>query len=79
MNYKLLYFASLSDQAGCTEEIVSSVCRDVTRLYTELRARHGFMWAAENLRVAVNGEFSSWDHKLAEGDEIVFLPPVSGG
>ena len=26
-----------------------------------------------------NQEFAAWDAKLAPGDEIAFLPPVSGG
>lgn len=26
-----------------------------------------------------NQEFAAWDTELAEGDEIAFLPPVSGG
>ena len=29
--------------------------------------------------VAVNEEYAKMDIALAEGDEIVFLPPVSGG
>jgi molybdopterin converting factor small subunit len=31
------------------------------------------------LRVAVNGAFTGWDRQLADNDEVVFLPPVSGG
>jgi molybdopterin converting factor small subunit len=30
-------------------------------------------------RVAVNAEFAAPDAPLAEGDEIAFLPPMSGG
>jgi molybdopterin synthase catalytic subunit len=28
---------------------------------------------------AVNAEFASWSSAVREGDEIAFLPPVSGG
>jgi molybdopterin converting factor small subunit len=31
------------------------------------------------LRVAVNGEFGDWEQPLAEGDAVVFIPPVAGG
>jgi molybdopterin synthase sulfur carrier subunit len=48
-------------------------------LYTQLQRQHGFALAPERLRVAINGEFCSWDRALADGDEIAFLPPVSGG
>jgi molybdopterin synthase sulfur carrier subunit len=79
MNYRLLYFASLCDTAGRAEETVTSDAGDVRALYSELAARHGFTFTAERLRVAVNGAFTGWSHCLADHDEVVFLPPVSGG
>lgn len=79
MNYRLLYFASLRDAAGCSEETVASTAGDARALYAELAARHGFTFTPERLRVAVNGAFTGWDHALADHDEVVFLPPVSGG
>jgi molybdopterin converting factor subunit 1 len=30
-------------------------------------------------RAAVNGEFAAADQALQDGDEVAFLPPVSGG
>lgn len=79
MNYRLLYFASLRDAAGRAEETVASDARDVRGLYAELAARHGFTFAPDRLRVAVNGAFTDWGHRLADNDEVVFMPPVSGG
>jgi len=29
--------------------------------------------------VAVNGAFTDWNHRLVDNDEVVFVPPVSGG
>ena len=77
--YRLLYFASLADRAGCAAETIASEAIDARGLYAALRARHGFALPPERLRVAVNGAFASWDHALADGDEVAFLPPVSGG
>lgn len=79
MNFRVLYFASLRDQAGCGEEQVDSAASDASRLYAELRARHGFALAQDRLRVAINGDFAGWDRALNDNDEVVFLPPVSGG
>jgi molybdopterin synthase sulfur carrier subunit len=31
------------------------------------------------LRVAINQQFASWDTPLTSGDELAFLPPISGG
>lgn len=79
MTYRLLYFASLADAAGRDAETLASAAVDPAALYAEVAARHGFVLARERLRVAVNGAIVGWSHALADGDEIVFLPPVSGG
>jgi len=79
MKYTLRYFASLADQAGCAEEIWETTLSEPRALYAELSSRHGFTLDASRLRVAINGEFADWHRALADGDEIVFLPPVSGG
>ncbi|MGH8232659.1 MAG: MoaD/ThiS family protein [Rhodanobacteraceae bacterium] len=79
MNYRLLYFASLRDAAGCSEEDVASDAGNPRALYAEVAARHGFTLTPERLRVAVDGEFTNWDQDLVDGAEVVFLPPVSGG
>jgi len=79
MKYRVLYFASLRDQAGVDTEELQAVHADPRRLYAELRERHGFSLKQETLRLAVNGAFVGWDHALADGDEVVFVPPVSGG
>ena len=79
MNYRVLYFASLRDRAGCAEERVNSDAKDAQSLYAELQRVHGFALTQARLRVAINGDFASWDRALNDGDEVVFLPPVSGG
>jgi molybdopterin synthase sulfur carrier subunit len=79
MRLKLLYFASLRDRAGRDAETIESQAADPRALYAEVDARHGLGLAPERLRVAVNGQFATWQSPLADGDEVVFLPPVSGG
>jgi molybdopterin synthase sulfur carrier subunit len=79
MSYKLLYFASLADRAGRSEEVRESTARTPRELYAEVAGAHGFTFAHDRLRVAVNGAFVGWDEALVERDEVVFLPPVSGG
>jgi len=79
VNLRVLYFASLRDAAGRDMEQVVTASADARTVYEELRRRHGFVLLPERIRVAVNGEFSAWDRVLADGDEVAFLPPVSGG
>jgi molybdopterin synthase sulfur carrier subunit len=79
VTYRLLYFASLADRAGCPAETRDSDAPTPRVLYAEVAAAHGIAIPHERLRVAVNGAFVGWEHALREGDEVVFLPPVSGG
>ena len=79
MRYYILYFASLRDGAGRDSEEVESVHANARLLFDELRQRHGFTVRQQALRLAVNGAFAPWDRVLADGDEVAFLPPVSGG
>ncbi|HMM57307.1 MAG: molybdopterin converting factor subunit 1 [Xanthomonadales bacterium PRO7] len=79
MTYRVLYFASLRDRAGTDAESVDLQAIDARALYAQLRARHGFTMGDDRLRVAINGEFVGWEHALRDGDEIAFIPPVSGG
>jgi molybdopterin-guanine dinucleotide biosynthesis protein A len=79
MQIKVQYYAVLREQAGRSEESVTTGARTPRELYEELRRRHPFSLAPEVLRVAVNAEFGDWSQPLAEGDAVVFIPPVAGG
>jgi len=73
------YFAALREQVGLHEERVQTRATTPAELYAELRERHHFSLPVESLRVAVNDEFADWAQALADGDVVVFLPPVAGG
>ncbi len=79
MSVKILYFASLADRAGCIEESVDTQSTTAKSIYEEACLRHGFTFGIDKLRVAVNGAFVGWEFVVNDGDEIVFIPPVSGG
>jgi molybdopterin converting factor subunit 1 len=76
---RVQYFALLREQRGQSEETLATAAATPAGLYGELRAQHRFTLPAERLRVAVNGEFVSWDALLCEGDTLAFIPPVAGG
>lgn len=76
---KISYFAWLRERAGIEAESIRTTAATPAQLWTELDARHDFQTDRRQLRVAVNDAFSSWDAHLAEGDRVVFIPPVSGG
>lgn len=76
---KVQYYALLREQAGRSDEALETVARTPRELYEELKNRHPFSLAPEMLRVAVNAEFGEWSQALADGDSVVFIPPVAGG
>jgi molybdopterin converting factor subunit 1 len=75
---RIQYYALLREQAGRSSE-EADTSGDAGALYDALARRHGFTLARAQLRVAVNGEFADWSRELADGDEVVFIPPVAGG
>ncbi len=79
MQLKVQYYALMREQAGRSEETVETSAATPSALYGELMQRHGFTLAREQLKVAVNSEFSDWQRRLAAGDAVVFIPPVAGG
>src|SRR5271166_5405232 len=79
MQLKIQYYALMREQAGRSDETIETSAATPAALYHELRARHGFTLAREQLKVAVNSEFSDWTRPLHAGDAIVFIPPVAGG
>ena len=76
---KVQYYALLREQAGRSDEALETSARTPRELYEELQRRHPFSLAPEMLRVAVNAEFGEWTQPLADGDSVVFIPPVAGG
>ncbi|MBI2816155.1 MAG: molybdenum cofactor biosynthesis protein MoaE [Acidobacteria bacterium] len=81
MQIKVLFFGALKDIVGLAEECViveegSNVGR-LFQMYTErfpTLAPH-----SGSLLFSRNREFVRQEERLREGDEVAFLPPVSGG
>jgi molybdopterin synthase sulfur carrier subunit len=78
LSVTVLYFASLRDAAGVESEVLPRP-DSLPGLYEELRARHRLPLPRDRMRVAVDGAFCAWDAPVADGAEIAFIPPVSGG
>lgn len=79
MQLKIQYYALMREQAGRSEETLETQAPTPADLYEELVARHRFTLSRDQLKVAVNSEFSDWSRTLSSGDAVVFIPPVAGG
>jgi molybdopterin synthase catalytic subunit len=74
-------FARLREQAGMEIETIElpagSTLADV---YEALRQRHPALEGDRTaVRAALNQEFRDWTSEVSDGDEVAFIPPVSGG
>jgi molybdopterin converting factor small subunit len=76
---RVQYYALLREQAGRSDETLTTSARDPRELYAELSQRYPFTLPADMLRVAINAEFGDWAQPLKAGDAVVFIPPVAGG
>nr|WP_067290539.1 molybdopterin converting factor subunit 1 [Marinobacterium profundum] len=85
MKLQLVYFARVREQLGLDAEELqcSAELSRVDQLIDYLVAERGERWQAvlkaPNLLVAVNQEMVSLSTSLADGDEVAFFPPVTGG
>jgi molybdopterin synthase sulfur carrier subunit len=82
---RVLYFAWLRERVGRSEEdmVLPETIRSVGDLVTHLQARDATYAAAfanpRVVRAAVNQVFARFETVLADGDEVAFFPPVTGG
>ena len=81
MQVTVKHFGSIREAEGTQELAVAvpegSTVADLRRLLA--RDHPSFEEMADRLRASVNYEFVQWESTLSEGDEVAFLPPVSGG
>jgi len=77
---RVRFFARLRELAGNETEALQvppgSRLQDV---YETLRGKHAALPLRESVRAAHNQEFADWSTVVQDGDEVAFVPPVSGG
>jgi molybdopterin converting factor subunit 1 len=81
MRVTVKLFARLRDIAGTPEltrelpagATIGSVWRDLAREFPELAQYE------RSISSALNADYARMDANVSDGDEVAFLPPVSGG
>lgn len=78
---KVLFFGRLKDVIGRSEESLdlneASTIEQLFALYSERIPE--LTKYRSSVVASRNQEFAAWDTLLHSGDEVAFLPPVSGG
>jgi sulfur-carrier protein len=78
---KVLFFGRLKELTGHAEDSAEFAdAATIEQLFASYAARHPELAKYRTSVVASrNQEFAAWDTPLRSGDEVAFLPPVSGG
>ncbi|MBP6097190.1 MAG: molybdopterin converting factor subunit 1 [Methyloversatilis sp.] len=84
MNIKVLYFAALREALGTSGETIAlpAGCATLSAVRALIAARGGDwekLAQMKNLRAAVNQRMADPSSAVADGDEVAFFPPVTGG
>ena len=80
MRVTVRFFALYRERAG-TSQVEMELPDGATakELLTRLRRVYTSLPLTDSVLIAVNSEYTSPEAPLHEGDEVVFIPPVSGG
>jgi molybdopterin converting factor subunit 1 len=78
---KVRLFARLREQAGLeAEPLEVPPGSSLADVYDAMLRKHpGLEADRAAVRGAINQEFSDWTARVSDGDEVAFIPPVSGG
>ncbi len=79
MNIQVHYFAAFREAAGIAGEPVETHAGTAAALFRECAGRHPALQAYSGSLVAINDEMADWEQPLADGDKVLFFPPVAGG
>jgi len=77
---KLLFFGRLSDFAEDVPKQIEAI--NISEIIEKLESSHPILvqeLGSPQVFVAVNKRRSDWQAILQSGDEVAFLPPVTGG
>lgn len=80
MKIKILAFGITRDiLGGSTVEMQIPTEASVADLRAALYAEYPALQRLNNLAIALNTEYASEEQTITERDEVVLIPPVSGG
>lgn len=80
---KVCFFADLRERLGCAELFINDFTGANVEQLKSLIIHQNPQWekifSEKKLLVAVNHAMSNNGTPIAEGDEVAFFPPVTGG
>jgi molybdopterin synthase sulfur carrier subunit len=77
----VLFFARLKDQVGQSELQLEDdqAGKTIAQIQQDLISKGMTALQDNSIRVALNQNFCTMDNVIKSGDEVAFMPPVTGG
>ena len=86
MKINILFFAGIREMFGFKEKNIKieESINSPEKLVKFLIEKEQGSWikllsSKDLIRVAINQEISEWSSPLKDGDELAFIPPITGG
>lgn len=79
MKIEVRYFALFREQTGIESESLEWSGGTAAQLFKEMAEKYAALMPEAAALVAVNDEMAGWETPLADGDKVLFFPPVAGG
>ena len=80
MKVSVRFFAFYRERAGTSQtEVELPDEATPEELLIRLRSIYPSLPLSDSVLIAVNSEYASLEAPLHDGDEVAFIPPVSGG
>lgn len=77
MRIRVRFFAGLRERTGISERELSVPENTTVAQVWSLLVEKELL--SDNVLAAKNMEYTSFDSEVADGDEVAFFPPVTGG
>lgn len=77
MSIRVRYFASLREAVGRAEDDIDAA--EIRCAADVWRHANPGLPMPERVLIAINMEYGAPDQPVADGDEVAFFPPVTGG
>lgn len=72
---RVRYFASLKERLGRSEDNLNEIGLTTAEIWQRMTGQA----LPDNVLIAVNMDYVDSEHKVQDGDEVAFFPPVTGG